>query len=132
MRTVNEVVLATNLVLTQHRKEQLMYSMALAKSNWRAHAVRSAMAAFLLVSVAGVSQAGSPSGPAVTVDYSDLNLNTAQGNEALRERITAAAQQVCGESDIRDLVAFRAARTCEHRAIAQALNAVQGAKLASR
>ncbi|HXY75389.1 MAG TPA: UrcA family protein [Steroidobacteraceae bacterium] len=106
--------------------------MAIAKSAWRVHAVRAAMAAFLLVGVAGVSEAGSPSAPTVTVRYSDLNLGTTQGNEALRARITAAARQVCGESDIRDLVAFPAARTCEQRAIAQALNAVQGAKLASR
>lgn len=37
----------------------------------------------------------------VRVEYKDLNLATAQGQEALQGRLESAARQVCGMRDIR-------------------------------
>ena len=69
--------------------------------------------------------------PTFTVRYSDLDLTSDQGSQALYARIVAAAQQVCVAEDIRDLRAVAAAHSCREQAIAQAVRDVHSARLAS-
>jgi UrcA family protein len=88
-----------------------------------------------LIGAAGSALAASPTdgGAAVKVAYGDLNLASDQGNSALYARITAAARQVCFANgvDIRDLARYAEARSCEARAIAQAVQAVHSPRLAA-
>jgi UrcA family protein len=89
--------------------------------------VIAALAACL--AVAGVANA--ENAPAVRVSYSDLNLSTQQGSQALYSRIVAAANQVCQVEDIRDLQSVAAARSCRAQAVAQAVRAVGNPALAA-
>jgi UrcA family protein len=94
-----------------------------------------AFAALLVgAGAAGSALAASPANAAtLTVAYGDLNLASDQGNSALYARITAAARQVCAADrvDIRDLGRYAEARSCEARAIAQAVQAVHSPRLAA-
>src|ERR1700761_4345393 len=47
-----------------------------------------------------------------TVHYSDLNLNTQTGADALYHRIRSAAERVCGDVDSRQLVESAAVKAC--------------------
>jgi UrcA family protein len=89
-----------------------------------------AVAAVSLVSVAQFSQAGSvDSHPAITVHYSDLNMNTEAGVASLYNRIRHAAQQVCGAVDPLRLDEVAAAQACVHQAIATSVAAVGNTQL---
>lgn len=69
-----------------------------------------------------------------TVSYADLNLNTDKGMRTLRQRIEAAAAQVCGPTDIRRAGSLRAsfdARQCREDAVESALGQVTAGKVAS-
>jgi UrcA family protein len=68
---------------------------------------------------------------AVTVRYTDLNLATDAGNATLYARLESAARKVCAPSDIRDLGQMAAASTCQHQAIARAVQNVNSPKLAA-
>jgi UrcA family protein len=87
--------------------------------------------------IAGVGSAGAATTPAatstVTVSYSDLNLQSDQGNQELYARIVNAARQVCETDnvDIRDLQRLSSARACEANAISAAVQQVHSAKLAA-
>jgi UrcA family protein len=89
--------------------------------------VTAALAACLAVT--GVANA--QTAPSVRVRYSDLNLSTQQGSQALYTRIVAAAAQVCQVDDIRNLKAVAAARSCRAQAIAQAVHEVGSPALAA-
>ena len=92
--------------------------------------VFAAVAALSLVSVAQFAQAGSVDGaPALTVRYSDLNMNTEAGVASLYNRIRHAAQQVCGAVDSRRLDEAAAAQACVHQAIAASVAAVGNTQL---
>jgi UrcA family protein len=91
--------------------------------------VTAALAACL--AVAGVANAQTDA-PTVRVRYSDLNLSTQQGSQALYSRIVAAAAQVCQVDDIRNLEAVAAARSCRAQAIAAAVHEVGSPALAAR
>ena len=62
--------------------------------------------------------------PARTVRYSDLNLNTQVGAEALYHRIRSAAEQVCGDVGSRQLDQSAAAKACVNQAVANSVRAV--------
>lgn len=62
--------------------------------------------------------------PARTVHYSDLNLNTQPGAEALYHRIRSAAEQVCGDVGSRQLAESAAAKACVNQAVATSVRAV--------
>ena len=66
---------------------------------------------------------------AVTVRYSDLKPYTAAGAEMLYERIRAAAHQVCGEVDGRQLERAVAVKTCLDQAIENSVHSVNNAQL---
>ena len=81
--------------------------------------VVAAMAAAMWV---GAAQAAE--GPAVTVGFKDLNLNTDAGVHVLYKRIHLAADQVCGNFDGRDLQLARVHEACVKQAVADAVAAV--------
>jgi len=101
----------------------------------RVSATLTALAAGLLVGVAGLTHAATAddSAPAVHVSYGDLNLTSDQGTKALYGRIVTAARAVChaDEVDIRDLGALSSERSCERQAIEHAVSDVHNAKLAA-
>jgi len=66
---------------------------------------------------------------AVTVHYSDLNMNTEAGVAALYNRIRHAADQVCGKVDSRRLDEVAAAQACVDHSIASSVSAVANAQL---
>lgn len=58
------------------------------------------------------------------VNLADLNLATAAGREVARQRISKAAQDVCGAADYRQAGSLRQAaanRSCQQRALAEAM-----------
>ena len=67
----------------------------------------------------------------VTVRYADLNLSSDAGNAALYARLEAAARQVCGTSDIRDLAQLASVQSCQKVAIARAVQEVHSTQLAA-
>jgi len=92
--------------------------------------VFAAVAAVSLVSVAQFAQADSiDSRPALTVHYSDLNMNSEAGVATLYNRIRHAAQQVCGEVDSRRLDEAAAAQACVNQAIGSSVAAVGNPQL---
>jgi UrcA family protein len=99
----------------------------------RTSAALTALTACLLVGATTV-RANTPTDvPSITVGYSDLNLDTVQGSNALYARIASAAREVCGvnQVNIRDLNSLTIARTCETRAISQAVHEVHNPALAA-
>jgi UrcA family protein len=67
--------------------------------------------------------------PSVTVRYADLNLNTAEGVEALYARLRAAARKACGPQPSRALVERIDWRTCYTEALEIAVRNVQSEQL---
>ncbi len=74
--------------------------------------------AFSLVAfgVPAAAIAGTPDGLSVAVHYSDLDLTTDTGTQALQARIDRAARAVCGSADLRDLRGMSEVQQC--RAVA--------------
>jgi UrcA family protein len=102
--------------------------------NWRISATLTALTACLLVGAAATTHAATPAAPpAIKVAYGDLNLESASGTEALYARIVSAARTVCGSGDVdgRNLAALAHARSCESRAVAQAVHDVHSPALAA-
>jgi UrcA family protein len=93
-----------------------------------------AVAAVTFVSVAQMAQAADVAGarPALTVHYSDLNLDTPAGAAVLYQRIRHAAEQVCGKVDSRRLDEMVVAQSCMDKAIASSVSAVGNAQLTSQ
>ena len=85
----------------------------------------------LLVGVAHGAEPGTDA-PVKTVSYQDLNLNTDAGVQVLYKRIHAAAKQVCGGLQIRDLQGVRAHEACVQRAMDQAVATVNNQMLTRR
>jgi UrcA family protein len=92
-----------------------------------------AVAAVSFASVAQIAQAADVINdrPALTVRYSDLNLDTQAGAAALYQRIRHAAEQVCGKADSRRLDEMVVAQSCMNKAIASSVSAVGNAQLTS-
>ncbi len=93
-----------------------------------------ALAAVSIASVAQMAQADAVVGsrPALTVRYSDLNLDTQAGAATLYQRIRHAAAQVCGKVDSRRLDEVIAAQGCMNEAVASSVAAVGNAQLTSQ
>jgi UrcA family protein len=83
-----------------------------------------AVAAAMLVGVAQGAEVA-----AKTVRYQDLNLNTEAGVQVLYRRIHGAANQVCGNFDVRDLRIGRAHKACVDRAVTDAVATVNNQML---
>jgi UrcA family protein len=93
-----------------------------------------AVAAVSFTSLVQVAQAADVINdrPALTVRYSDLNLDTQAGAAVLYQRIRHAAEQVCGKADSRRLDEVIAAQDCMAKAIASSVSAVGNAQLTSQ
>ncbi len=93
-----------------------------------------AVAAVSFASVAQMAQAADVFNdrPALTVRYSDLNLDTPAGAAVLYQRIRHAAEQVCGKPDSRRLDEMVVAQECMDKAIASSVRAVGNAQLTSQ
>lgn len=67
------------------------------------------------------------------IDYADLNLATAQGREALYNRITSAAELVCRPEPIKssDAAEVEDYNDCRATTIAQAMTLVRGPERAA-
>ena len=96
--------------------------------------VLAAVAAASLGSLTHMAQAADVAGdrPALTVRYSDLNIDTPAGAAALYSRIRHAAEQVCGKADSRRLDEVSAAKNCADKAVASSVAAVDNAQLTSQ
>jgi UrcA family protein len=83
-----------------------------------------AMSAALLVSVVHAGEVQTRA-----VAYSDINLNTEAGVKVLYQRIHGAANQVCGDVEVRDLPSVRAHQACIEKAVSDAVAAVNNQRL---
>jgi UrcA family protein len=83
-----------------------------------------AMSAAMLVGVVHAAEL-----PARAVIYRDLNLNTEAGATVLYQRIHGAANQVCGNVEVRDLPGVRAHEACIEKAVSDAVAAVNNQRL---
>jgi UrcA family protein len=79
---------------------------------------------------AAVAAPANDAGPTVRVRYDDLNLSSDQGTHTLYRRIVKAAQQVCPDTNSRDLDVRAAGERCQAVAIAQAVSDVKSPQLA--
>jgi len=86
--------------------------------------VLAAMSAAVLVGVVHAAEV-----PARAVSYQDLNLNTEAGAKVRYERIHGAAEQVCGNVEIRDLPRVRAHDACVEKAVSDAVASVNNQRL---
>jgi UrcA family protein len=89
------------------------------------------LAALSATMLAGVTQAAAPGDyfPKQAVTYKDLNLNSTAGIQVLYKRIQGAANQVCGNVDMRDLQAMSVKKACVERAISDAVATVNSPTL---
>jgi UrcA family protein len=69
--------------------------------------------------------------PSVTVRYTDLNLNTHAGVEALYARLRAAARDVCSVGLRRSLTNVMAAKTCYRQTLANAVDEMKSPTLSA-
>ncbi len=60
--------------------------------------------------------------PSVTVRYTDLDLNTPAGVEALYARLRAAAKAVCNVDERKPLTEAMAAKNCYHQTLSAAVD----------
>lgn len=67
--------------------------------------------------------------PTRTVRYSDLDLGSQAGANVLYNRIRQAAEQVCGNPDLRQLAETAAAKACINRAISTSVRSVNNVRL---
>jgi UrcA family protein len=102
------------------------------RNYWRRSAALTTLTACFVVGALGTAHAGAPAA-SVKVKYGDLNLATAAGNNALYARIESAAREVCGAGAVptKDLSTLAFARSCEARAVAQAVREVRSPALAA-
>lgn len=91
------------------------------------HSQRAALLAFAVL-FGGATSTGvfardtlEQSAPAITIHYSDLDLARPSGVQALYQRVSAAARQVCGPENIRDLTRYAASQKCFDQAMNQAV-----------
>jgi UrcA family protein len=68
----------------------------------------------------------------VTVNYADLDLESAAGIESLYARIRSAAKKVCGSAERHDFAAQADLRSCREAALEQAVAKIDNAALAAR
>ena len=98
-----------------------------------AHVARLGLAAAGLIFVTAAGAAGPVPvhAPAITVRYSDLDISTAEGADALYRRIAIAAAKVCPNVDPADLERYAKIRQCRQLAIDRAVEAVHSPLLAA-
>ncbi len=63
--------------------------------------------------------------PSTEVAYSDLNLASPAGAQALKDRVARAAKRVCANDGEKGLEGFQEARACARLAVARAMPQVE-------
>jgi UrcA family protein len=106
-------------------------SMATTMTSFRRCAIGAVALAGCALGATSALQAAEPAAPSVVVTYTDLDLATDSGNQALYQRIAAAAKQVCPAEVTRDLKQFTSSRACQAAAIRQAVDEVSSPRLAA-
>ena len=87
----------------------------------------------LLPMAAVAAQGSSPQfeGPAVVVNYADLDINTPRGAEKLYARIEHAAEQLCPPVDFSELQRYAVYLRCRNEVVAHAVGRVNSPQLAA-
>lgn len=80
--------------------------------------------ALLAFGLASVSQAAEPAAKTTKVEFGDLNLDGSAGQQALKDRITRAAELVCGPPASRSLADMQRYRACRDQSILAANESV--------
>ena len=106
-------------------------SMATTNKSFRRCAIGVMALAGCVLGAMSAAQAADTGAPSVVVTYTDLDLATDSGNQALYQRIAAAARQVCPAEATRNLKQFSASRACQATAIKQAVDEVSSPRLAA-
>ncbi|HEY6454222.1 MAG TPA: UrcA family protein [Steroidobacteraceae bacterium] len=70
-------------------------------------------------------------GPALVVNYADLNINTPLGAEKLYERLQHAAAQLCPQVDFEQLQRHAASLRCRDDVVARAVSRINSPQLAA-
>jgi len=92
--------------------------------------VQRALLAVTLAAMCAIANAGTPDESLRrTVRFADLDLTRPAGVTVLRQRIRAAAQEVCQPLSEHDLAMLAASRTCVTDAIARAVKDVNSPTL---
>ena len=91
-----------------------------------------AAGAMLIVSGAPAGAAALEAGDSVAVHFGDLDLKTDAGLKTLHRRISRAAEQACGDYDVRDLKRVAAVRDCRSYAMDNANKEVELAAAAAQ
>jgi len=91
-----------------------------------------AAGAMLIVSGAPAGAAAIEAGDSVAVHFGDLDLKTDRGLKTLHRRISRAADQACGDYDVRDLKRVAAVRACRSYAMGNADKEVELAVAAAQ
>jgi UrcA family protein len=90
------------------------------------------MKRFIAIIVACLAFASAHAGEEVVIDYSDLNMNTADGAGILYGRIVHAAQSVCHEVPLLDTHRYLNRKSCIESAIQNAVKTVGNPLLSAR
>jgi UrcA family protein len=93
---------------------------------------------FAAAALAAISVQGANARPSdtdlrrLTVDYSDINISTAQGAKAVLQRLHQAAEEVCGPApDLRAIRQSADYQSCVRRATDEAVKAIGSVTVAS-
>jgi UrcA family protein len=70
-------------------------------------------------------------GPAVIVNYADLDISTPPGAEQLYERIEHAAARLCPQVDFQELQRYAASLRCRNDVVAHAVSRINSPQLAA-
>jgi UrcA family protein len=70
-------------------------------------------------------------GPAVVVNYADLDITTPRGAEQLYGRIEQAAVQLCPQVDFLEIQRYAAAVRCRNDVVARAVSRINSPQLAA-
>jgi UrcA family protein len=87
----------------------------------------------LLPLAAAAAQNSQPQldGPAVVVNYADLDINTPLGAAKLYERIQHAAAQLCPQVDFQQLPRYAASLRCQNKVVAHTVSGINSPQLAA-
>jgi UrcA family protein len=115
----------------QHNSGAIAMSSLIASS---ARIARTVVAALLATTAAGVPASYAQSlmtAPAITVNYSDLNLATTEGSHVLYQRLVDAAQRVCPTGGLAaELRHNRDRRSCISGAVERASKEIKSPRFA--
>jgi UrcA family protein len=99
-------------------------------NNLTNHIAIAAVAAICVGAFTTGANAAEPTAPTRVVRYNDLNLNKPTDVAVLYKRIHNAAEQVCGNTNSRQLVEAMAAKACVRDAVYTSIHSMDNVKMA--